>query len=86
MSKYYNDEIQLECACFNVSIWKWEKLMKGAVKANGLKIRRMIKKQLPELYHSLALNFYNPYECRSQKTATHYIYVSSGIEYFLRRS
>ena len=83
--KYYNDQIELECTCVGIGINTWNKLMENSTKANGSKIRSMIKKQLPELYESLALNFYNPYEYKSVKTKTHYVYVSSGIEFFLKR-
>jgi len=80
----YNSKIELQYTCDSISLNKWNSLMQKAVKANGLKIRAMIKKQLPELYNSLALNFYNPYEQQSQRTKTHLVYVHSGIEYFLK--
>lgn len=82
----YVDRLQncIDCTC--ISLDRWNELMKGSVKANGAKIRAMIKKQMPELYYSLALNFYNPYEYKSRRTDTHYIYVHSGIEYFFTRT
>ena len=80
----YTENIYLECRCCDISEFKWDKLMEGAKKANGSKIKGMIKKQLPELYNDLSLNFGNPYEQQSQKTKTHYIYVWSAIEYFLK--
>ena len=80
----YCKSIELEATCLSVSEREWNKLMKGAKKASGLKIRAMIKRQLPDLYESLALSFRNPYEHQSQRTDTHLIYVHSGIEYFLR--
>jgi hypothetical protein len=79
----YNEKIALECTCESISSKEWDSLMKGAKKANGSKIRRMIKEQLPELYNSLNLQFPNPYEKESKKTSTHYIYVWSAIEFFL---
>lgn len=82
----YNSRIHLECTCVDISQTKWDKLMNGAKKANGAKARQMIKKQLPELYENLALQFYNPYESQTQRTETHLIYVHSGIEYFLKLS
>jgi hypothetical protein len=82
---HYTSQIFLECTCEGVSLQKWNSLMKEAVKANGSKIRQLIKEQIPSLYHALALNFYNPYEANCKRTKTHYIYVHSSIEYFLRR-
>jgi hypothetical protein len=79
----YNENIQLECACCDISELKWDELMNGSKKANGSKIRKLIKNKIPDLYNALALDFNNPYESQSQKTNTHYIYVHSAIEYFL---
>lgn len=83
---HYNDTIYLECSCVGISQYEWDKLMEGSTKANGKKIRQMIKKQLPELYHALDLQLPNPYEPQARKTKTHYIYIHSAIEYFLKRS
>lgn len=80
----YKQNIELEHTCVGISIYKHEKLMKGAKKANGKKIRQMIKKQLPDLYRDLSLDFYNPYENQSKRTDTHLIYIHSSIEYFLK--
>lgn len=82
----YKDEINYVANCSEISLRRWEQLMAGAVKANGSKIRKMIKEQIPELYSGLSLNFYNPYEANCKKTKTHYIYVHSSIEYFLERN
>lgn len=81
----YKDQIYFETDCTSCSFEKWEKLMNQAVKANGKRIKSMIKKQLPDLYHALYLEFPNHFEHRSKRTQTHYIYVHSGIEYFLAR-
>ena len=43
------------------------------------------QKELPDLYESLCMNFYNPYEEQCQQTKTHYILVSSAIEYFIHK-
>lgn len=82
----YTDKIRLVSDCTSITLKQFDFLMEGAVKANGSKIRKMIKKQIPDLYESLALEFYNPYESNSKRTPTHYVYVHSGIEYFLLRS
>lgn len=80
----YNSRIELECDCSQISQREHEKLYKGAKKANGSKIRMMIKKQLPNLYDYLALDFYNPFESQSVKTETHLIYIHSATDYFLK--
>lgn len=82
----YNSEITLEHTCVGIGILKWESLMEGAVKADGRKIRAMIRKQLPNLFEELCLDFYNPYEPQCVRTNTHLIYISSSIEYFLKLS
>ena len=80
----YSSEIEYECNCVSISQFKWNDLMQGAKKANGKRIKAMIKDQIPELYKSLALNFPNPYEGNSMRTNTHLIYIHSGVEYFLK--
>jgi len=75
-------ELVDNCTC--ISKRKWDAYMDGAVKANGNKIRALIKKFLPDLYEELALQFHNPYEHQCKRTETHFIYVWSEIEYFLK--
>lgn len=83
--KYENiTQLHYECCCVDITQRKWDCLMYKARKANGSKIRKLIKKLLPEVYESLALEFPNPYEHQCVKTTTHLIYVHSGIEYFLK--
>ena len=79
-----NNGAVLGCTCIGISIGKWESLMEGSVKADGSKIRKIIRKFLPSLFDSLALSFYNPYESKCLRTKTHLIYVHSGVEYFIK--
>jgi hypothetical protein len=74
--------LELEATCVGCTIYEWEKLMKGAKRANHKQIDRLVKIHLPELYEGLFLNLYNPYNYF--KTKTHLILVHSGIEHFLR--
>jgi len=75
-------EIYLECTCVGIGLNKWEELMKNCTQANKRTIDRLVKKHLPDLYDSLALWAYNPYNY--YKTKTHLILVHSSIEYFLK--
>ncbi len=85
MSDIYNiQSLEHVASCVGISQYEWDEYMKGAVKANGSKIRKLIKKFIPELYEALELDFYNPFEHHSQRTKTHFIYISSHIEYFLK--
>lgn len=72
--------IEYCCNCTDTSIEDWNKLMKGAKKANKLEINNLIKKFLPEFYFELALNLTNPFNY--YRTKTHLILAHSGIEYF----
>ncbi|MCP4016524.1 MAG: hypothetical protein GY735_10440 [Delftia sp.] len=81
---YKPKRLSIENTCSSCSIDDFNEYMKGAKKANGSKIRRLIKKHLPGLYNQLCLDFKNPYESQSQKTKTHFIYVHSAIEYFIK--
>lgn len=76
--------IMLECTCSSITETEWNKLYKGSRKANGKKIRMLIKKHLPELYEALSLNLNNPFEEQSVRTETHLIYIWSATDYFLK--
>jgi hypothetical protein len=78
------NSLELENCCSGIHINEWNKYMKNTTKANGKRIRILIKKHCPLLYESLALDFYNPYEHQSKKKKGILVYVHSGIEYFLR--
>jgi len=71
--------------CADVTAGKRERLMKGAKRFSYKTLCLLIKEQFPELYESLALNFYNPWSTKTQHTATHYILVHSASEYFFRK-
>lgn len=76
--------LELVSTCVGISSSQWDEYMKGTTKANGRMIRNHIKKHLPELAESLALNFYNPFEYQARKKGGLFVYVHSMIEYFLR--
>lgn len=64
----------------------WKELMKYTRPCSGRLLRKKIQKELPELYNSLCLDLYNPYEQqarRSNKTNIA-VYVHSAIEYFIK--
>lgn len=75
----------LESTCVGIGIDQWNELMKGARKCSYKRLVARIKKEIPDLYESLCLNFYNPWEDQCQQTKTHYILVWSGIEYFINK-
>lgn len=84
MITVYNniDSLYFEASCCNVSQEEWDRLMFGAKTANKRQINKLVKTFLPDLYISLALNYYNPFDY--YKTKTHLILVHSAIEYFLK--
>jgi len=75
----------LECTCADIGIDKWNELMRGARKCSYKRLVKKVKKELPMLYNELSLELYNPYENDCRQTKTHYILVSSAIEYFIRK-
>jgi len=77
--------MELECTCIGIGIDRWNQLMKGNKPLNYEWLRRKVKKHLPELYDSLGLDYYNPYENHTSVTKTHYILVHSSIEYFIKK-
>lgn len=72
-----------ETNCGEISQSQWDNLMKGARKCSYKRLVNRIKKELPKLYANLMLDLYNPYWQQCAQTRTHYILVSSGIEYFI---
>ncbi len=70
--------------CISSGPEKWDQYMKGTVKANGKKIRLLIKKHLPDLYNELTLQFYNPYEKQCYRKEGLLVYTHSMIEYFIK--
>lgn len=75
----------LECTCIGIGIERWNRLMEGNKPLNYEWLRKKVKKHLPELYDSLGLDYYNPYENQTRVTKTHYILVHSSIEYFISK-
>ena len=74
-----------ETNCTQLRLCEWEKLMNGARKCSYKRLVARVKREIPELYNTLCLNFYNPFEEQCQQTKTHFILVHSGIEYFIRK-
>ena len=75
----------LETDCTSIDIKRWNELMKGARKANYQRLVKKIKKELPDLYQSLMLDFYNPWSDQCVQTRTHFILVHSAIEYIIKK-
>ena len=75
----------LECTCPDVTEEQWERLMNNAKRMSYRKLVSLVKKQLPDLYYALRLNYPNPYSTQCWQTDTHYILVHSAIEYFIRK-
>lgn len=75
----------LEADCTSIDIDEWNRLMKGARKCSYSKLIQRIKKEIPELYNDLCLDFGNPFAEQCRQTKTHYILVHSAIEYFIHK-
>lgn len=75
----------LEDTSITVTEERWCELMKGAKRASYKRLVARIKREMPELYNGLALDYYNPYDSQCKQTKTHYILVSSMIEYFIHK-
>lgn len=75
----------LECTCADVTQKQWDRLMYKARCMPYKKLLSVIKKNLPDLYYALGLNYPNPYSTQCRQTDTHYILVHSAIEYFIRK-
>ena len=67
--------------CVSFTARQMDRFMNKATKANGRLIRKHIKDHCPDIYESLDLDYYNPFEHQSVKKDGLLIYVHSGIEY-----
>lgn len=77
--------MKLEYTCCEITLDKWNDLMKGAKPINYDWLKNKIRKHLPDLYKDLYLDYNNPYGQQSKVTKTHYILVHSSIEYFIKK-
>ena len=74
-----------ETNCTLLNMQEWLCLMRRSRRCSYRLLVNRIKKELPHVYDSLALQFPNPYADRCRQTDTHYILVHSAIEYFFRK-
>lgn len=65
-----------ETNCTEITQDKWRELMKYGRKCSYRLLTARIKRELPELYHALALQFYNPIFGTVQAD-THTLYIGS---------
>ena len=75
--------MRLQCTCQDITKQEWDRLMKGRRPMSYQWLKRRIKRTLPQLYDELMLDYYNPFECDTYRTKTHYILTHSAIEYFI---
>lgn len=59
--------------------------MKGIKPINYKWLVNRIKKHIPQLYETLALEYPNPYESKCGVSQDYYILVHSAIEYFIKK-
>lgn len=74
-----------ETNCTQVTIKEWENLMKNKKRTSYKTLCRKIKKELPDIYNKLELEFPNPWEDDTYETPTHYILTQSAIEHFIHK-
>ncbi len=78
-------EMELECTCMTISADEWAQKMKDARPISYKWLVGKIRKNMPELYDALALQFPNPYDQNCAVNRDYYILVHSAIEYFIRK-
>ena len=74
-----------ETNCTEITIERWNELMKNSRQCSYKNLVDKVKKHLPELYSTLCLDMPNPYGYQSRQTRTHYILIHSAIEYFIKK-
>lgn len=77
--------MELECTCVSISKDRWNELMKGKRSIGYKWLVNKIKKEMPDVYEHLCLQYYNPWNDKTYSTKTHYVLTHSAIEYFFRK-
>ncbi len=85
-SRSKNNGCSYECDCTGINIKTWERLMKGATRANQKEVTKiaLIAGIIDEEQAKQEIKnpYFNPY--KHYKTKTHIIYVHSCIEHFIK--
>jgi len=78
--------VEFQTTCVGITIWEWNKLMKGHTRANRREVVKIALQAgiIDNEQASIELKnpWYNPYN--HFKTNTHVIYVHSAIKHFIR--
>lgn len=77
--------MKYECNCTDISLSEWKKKMKGLKPISYKKLVELIKKNVPQLYEELALDYPNPYQNQCGENQDYYVLVHSAIEYFIKK-
>lgn len=79
-NKAFSNGITFKSSCIDISIKEWERMMKGTVRADKRKIKKIVMQHYPE-FKSLFVgyNYYN-----LLKSKKYIVFVHSGIEYFFK--
>lgn len=81
-----NNGCEFESTCVGIGQREWDRLMKGATKANRKEVVRiaLLAGVIDEEQAAIEIKkpYYNPYQ--HYKTKTHIIYTHSMIEHFIK--
>jgi hypothetical protein len=84
--KAINNGCSFETSCVHTTLNEWERLMKGATRANKILVTKIALLSGviddEQAAQEIKRPYFNPYN--HYKTSTHVIYVHSSIEYFIR--
>lgn len=77
-------KLYYEGCCAGFSTRKCDSLMKNRRRFSYKRLVSLIKKQYPDMYEELGLEFPNPWSSDTWKTPIHLIMNHSSVEYFFR--
>ena len=77
--------MELECTCGEITLEEWNSKMRGNRPISYKWLVRKIKRHLPDLYETLCLDYYNPWQNQCRVNERYYILVHSAIEYFIAK-
>lgn len=72
-------------SCQDISLDRYKQMMSGAVPMDYAELKTIVKRECPNLYETLCLDYPNPYASEAKETPSHWILCHSMIEYFIRK-
>lgn len=79
------NEMDRVVSCQDITLDRFNQMMDGAVPMDYAELKSIVKRECPNLYETLCLDYPNPYASEAKETPSHWILCHSMVEYFIRK-